>query len=116
MKQNNKTDFSPNRGDIYYADFGQQLDVITNGIHPCVIFKKIGNIAQVIPITSFRGILHWSEKILQVGETELPNESILKAGEIRPIGLDKIQRKKLGKLSREKFTELKDFIQNCILQ
>jgi mRNA-degrading endonuclease toxin of MazEF toxin-antitoxin module len=115
MKQNKKADFSPNRGDIYYADFGQQPDVITKGFHPCVIYKKIGNIAQVIPITSFRGTIHWSEKLIPLGETNLPKESILKAGEIRPIGLDKIKRKKLGQLSREKIRELIDFIQNIIL-
>jgi mRNA-degrading endonuclease toxin of MazEF toxin-antitoxin module len=115
MKQNNKANFNPNRGDIFYADFGQQPDVITNGIHPCVICKKIGNIAQVIPITSYRGPIHWSEKVIPLGETDLPKDSIFKAGEIRPIGLDKIKRKQVGKLSREKMRELIDFIQNIIL-
>jgi mRNA-degrading endonuclease toxin of MazEF toxin-antitoxin module len=100
IHQNEITDFIPRVGDIHMIDFPDNGEFCLNGIHPGVIYRKVGSNYRVVPITENKDNLHWCEYPVEKGRCGMYKDSKLKLDQIGPVSKEKIKRK-LGTADRE---------------
>lgn len=78
---------SPNftRGDVVFVDFGECDGHTLCGRHPGLVLIKVGDTVTLVPISSWKGDLHDTEMVLEVGQGGLEKDSRLKLSQVKTV-------------------------------
>ena len=87
------TDFIPEIGDICLIELPENGKYCLHGLHPGVIYNRVGSNFNVVPITNKKDKLHWCEYPIEKGRCSLNKNSKLKLDQMRPISIEKVKHK-----------------------
>jgi mRNA-degrading endonuclease toxin of MazEF toxin-antitoxin module len=91
MNERNIMNFIPKIGDIHMIDLPDSGEYCLHGLHPGVIYNKVGSNYRVVPITENKDNLHWCEYPIEKGRCGMYKDSKLKLDQMRPVSKEKIK-------------------------
>jgi mRNA-degrading endonuclease toxin of MazEF toxin-antitoxin module len=102
-------------GHTYIVDLPKNNGYCLSGLHHCVVIKRIGSTAIVVPISTNRNNIHYGEIAIENETNFITDKKYkLKVGQITSVSTDKIIRY-IRQENKENIRNIENFIQKEIV-